>query len=412
MIEGIIKSSAGIDVHREIVVVTVLKEQSDGKVKKETRQYRTFRQELEKLAQWLDNEEVELAAMESTGVYWKTVYEEIEEVGIRAIIVNAQHIKKVPGRKTDIGDSEWIAELARCGLLRASFIPPKDLRQLRLLTRYRLRLVGCLRSEKNRLHKILDDCGIRLGCVVSDIDGVSAQQMIKSLILGNESVEEIVELAYGRLRNKKSELKLSLEAKISERHRDLLQRIEKHLRWLTEQVKEIDEKLVEAMMPYKEEWQLIQTIPGIDQISAAMLLAEIGTNMNQFGSKERLSSWVGICPGNNESAGKKKNSRICKGNKYVKSLLCEIANCANKTASQFKGYYKALAIRRGHKRAIVALAHKILEIIYTLLKKKTPYKDPNINYKALVVSRNAPRWIAALREFDYLPDDASLLAAS
>ncbi|MEW6737024.1 MAG: IS110 family transposase [Acidobacteriota bacterium] len=305
MIEGIVKSSAGLDVHREIVVCTLLKEDNTGNLNKQTRQYRTFRQELEKLAQWLDEEEVELAAMESTCVYWKAVYEALEEAAIKVIVVNAQHIKKVPGRKTDVGDSEWLAELARCGLLKASFIPPRDFRELRMLTRYRMKLSGYLSSEKNRLHKVLDDCGIRLGVVVSDIDGVSAREMISRLISGNSSVDEIAQLARGRLRNKAEELKLSLEGRISDRHRDLLKRIEGHIKWLSYQMREIDSQVVAAMQPYKEQWQLLQTIPGVDQISAAILLAEIGIDMSQFGSKERLSSWAGICPGNNESAGKK-----------------------------------------------------------------------------------------------------------
>jgi transposase len=284
----------------------VLKEESDGSLRKQTRQYSTFRKELAKLAHWLEQEEVELAVMESTGVYWKAVYEEIEEVGVKVIVVNALHVKKVPGRKTDVLDSEWLAELARCGLLRASFIPPKDLRELRLLTRYRKKLVGYLSGEKNRLHKVLDDCGIRLGNVVSDIDGVSAQQMIASLITGNKSAEEIAKQARGSLRKKEPELILSLEGRISDRHRDLLRRIEKHIKWLREQIAELDAQVVAAMEPYKQQWQLLQTIPGIDEIAAAMLLPEIGTDMKQFGSKERLSSWAGICPGNNESAGKKR----------------------------------------------------------------------------------------------------------
>lgn len=315
MIEPIIKCSAGLDVHRESVVCTVLKEQADGSVNKQTRSYSTFRHQLEQLAQWLEAEEVALAAMESTGVYWKAVYEEIEAVGIRVIVVNAQHIKKVPGRKTDVADSEWLAELARCGLLKASFIPPKDLRELRLLTRYRVKLSGYLSAQQNRLHKVLDDSGIRLGCVVSHIDGVYAQRMIESLIEGSKTPQEIAQqLALGRLRSKERAIELSLDGRLSDRHRYLLQRILSHMKWLQHELTEIDAQVVAAMQPYKKEWQLLQTIPGIDRIGAAILLAEIGTDMNQFGKKESLSRWAGLSPGNNESAGKK---RVAESRKVI-----------------------------------------------------------------------------------------------
>jgi transposase len=244
--------------------------------------------------------------MESTGVYWKAVYEEIEDVGVKVIVVNAQHIKRVPGRKTDVADSEWLAELARCGLLRASFIPPKDLRQLRLLTRYRMKMSGYLSSEQNRLHKVLDDGGIKLGSVVSNIDGVSAQRMIQSLIEGNKPPQEIAQLAVGQLRSKEQALALSLNGRLSDRHRDLLKRISRHIQWLNAEIADIDTQVVAAMQPYQQEWQLLQTLPGIDKISAAMLLAEIGVDMSQFGNKERISAWAGMSPGNNESAGKKR----------------------------------------------------------------------------------------------------------
>ena len=306
MIEPIVKCSAGLDVHRDIVVCTILKELSDGSLHKQTREYSTFRQQLKQLAQWLEENEVALAVMESTGIYWKAVYEEIEDVGVRVIVVNAQHIKKVPGRKTDVADSEWLAELARCGLLRASFIPPKDLRELRLLTRYRIKISGYLSSEKNRLHKVLDDSGIRLGSVVSHIDGVSAHRMIDSLIEGKKSPQEIAQLALGQLRSKERDLQLSLDGRLSDRHRDLLRRISRHIKWLNAEIADIDAQVVAAMQPYKQEWQLLQTLPGIDSIGAAMLLAEIGIDMSQFGNKERLCSWAGMSPGNNESAGKKK----------------------------------------------------------------------------------------------------------
>ena len=239
---------------------------------------------------------------------FRSVWDELEKAELKVYVVNARHVKNVPGRKTDVQDSEWLAELGRCGLLRPSFIPPADLRELRMLTRYRHKLSGYLAGEKNRLHKVLDSCGIRLGCVVSSIDGVSATRIIEALIEGSESPDEIANLAVGRLRSKKPQIKMALEGELSDRHRFLLERILRHIRWLEDQIREIDSQVVAAMKPHREQWQLIQTVPGFDTMSAAMLLAEIGSDMKRFGHKNRLCSWAGICPGNNESAGKKKTA--------------------------------------------------------------------------------------------------------
>ena len=397
MLETMVRCCAGLDVHRRQVVSTVIREGS-----KEAREYSTFHRELQELAHWLQREQVELAVMESTGIYWKAIYAALEEAGIETRVVNARHVKQVPGRKTDVQDSEWLAELARCGLLRSSFIPPRDLRELRLLTRYRRKLTGMLSAEKNRLHKVLDDAGIRLGCVVSDIDGISARAMVEALIRGGSTPEQMAEKALGRLQKKRDALQLALEGEISDRHRLVLKKILLHVKWLQRQIVTIDGQIVAAMKPYQEEWKLLQTIPGFDILSAAMLLAEIGVDMGRFAGRDRLCSWAGMCPGNQESAGKRKSGRTRKGNAYVRSLLCEAANSARKTQSQFQGLYKGLVIRRGHKRAIVAVGHKILQVVYVLLSRKEPYRDPEIDYEALVVHRNAPRWLDALHKYGYL----------
>jgi len=397
MLETMVRCCAGLDVHRRQVVSTVIREGS-----KEAREYSTFHRELQELAHWLQREQVELAVMESTGIYWKAIYAALEDAGIETRVVNARHVKQVPGRKTDVQDSEWLAELARCGLLRSSFIPPRDLRELRLLTRYRRKLTGMLSAEKNRLHKVLDDAGIRLGCVVSDIDGISARAMVEALIRGGSTPEQMAEKALGRLQKKREALQLALEGDISDRHRLVLKKILLHVKWLQRQIVTIDGQIVAAMKPYQEEWKLLQTIPGFDILSAAMLLAEIGVDMGRFAGRDRLCSWAGMCPGNQESAGKRKSGRTRKGNAYVRSLLCEAANSAKKTQSQFQGLYKGLVIRRGHKRAIVAVGHKILQVVYVLLSRKEPYRDPEIDYEALVVHRNAPRWLDALHKYGYL----------
>ncbi|MBF0103150.1 MAG: IS110 family transposase [Desulfobacterales bacterium] len=404
MIQAIAKRVAGLDVHQVMVMATLLYEDNQGEIKKETREYKTFPNDLKRLAIWLKQAEVELIVMESTGIYWKTVYEAMEDEELKSYVVNARFIKNVPGRKTDIMDSEWLAELGRCGLLRPSFIPPRDIRELRLLTRYRMKLMSIYGCEKNRLTKVLEASGIKLGCIVSDIDGVSARRMVEAILEGKEP-KDIAKLAIGKLKRKEQELIQALENyRLSGPSRFVLNEILSHIKWLEIRLDQIDEEVVSAMKPYEVEWQLLQTIPGINRISAAMLVSEIGVDMSCFKSKEHLSSWAGMCPGNNESAGKKKSGKTRKGNKYIGSLLCECANSTRNTTSQFKGMYQGLVIRRGHKRAIVALGHKLLEIIYVILKNKKPYKDPIVNYEEMAVKKNAPRWIQTLKKYGYISE--------
>ncbi len=405
IVEPIFNRSAGLDVHRKTVVGTILVEREDGSLYEETREFGTFFKNREELSNWLLRHEIELVVMESTSVYWKAIYEALERRGLKAYVVNARHVKQVPGRKTDVQDSQWLATLARYGLLRPSFIPPQGLRELRLLTRRWQKVQGILSGEKNRLHKVLDDAGIRLGVVVSDINGVSAQAIIDGLIR-RESPAKLIQYVRGRLKGKIPELLESLEGSLSDSHLFLLGQIRDHIRHLEQELSELWEIIQERMSPYQEQWKILQTIPGIDQVSSAILIAEIGVDMKRFGTMNRLASWAGMCPGNNESAGKRKSGRTRKGNCAVRQVLCEISNAARRTNSQFKGKYKGLVIRRGHKRAIIAIGHKILRIVFTLLKKKEPYRDPTVDYEAIVVQRNAPRWIQALKKFGYWPQDS------
>lgn len=402
MLDIIYESCAGIDVHKKSVTCTILAKGGDEQTRKVTKEFGTFYKELEQLALWLKDNNVDMAVMESTGVFWKALYRAIEEVGIPMTVVNAAHVKTISGNKTDRKDSSWLAELGRCGLLRASFIPPIDFRELRLVTRYRRKLGRYFAGEKNRLHKILDDCGIKLGSVVSDINGVSSRLIVKALIEGKNRPEQIAQLSRGRLRVNHKTLAMSLDGPISERHRFVLQQIHYHMEWIEQEMMQIDSLIYSAMEPYLEQWKLLQTIPGIDELSAAMLLTEIGTDMGRFGKKERFCSWAGVCPGNNESGGVKKSGRTRKANRYVRSVLCEIGHSAKKTKSQFKGLYQGLAIRRGAKRATIAVAHKICEIIFIVLSRKEPYRDPNVDYQSLVVTRNAPRWLASLTKYGFL----------
>ncbi len=399
---AIVKKCAGLDVHKMVVVATVQTEDDDGSITEKTRSFGTFRKHRNQLCRWLKKHDVELVIMESTGIYWKSIYQSLEKAVIQTFVVNARHVKQVPGRKTDVQDSQWLATLGRFGLLRPSFIPPQDLRELRMLTRQRQKLKGMLSAETNRLHKVLDDSGIRLGGVVSDINGVSAQEMISGLIAG-KSPQELVGCARGRLKSKATELFDSLDESLGERHRFLLHMIHDHIVFIKEEVRQIDAYIFDAMAPYKQQWEFLQTVPGIDKIGAAMLIVEIGVDMERFGSKENLASWAGMCPGNNESAGKRKSGKTRKGNRAIRRVLCEMANAAKRTNSQFKGKYQGLVIRRGHKRAIVAVGHKILRVVYSLLKNGRAYIDPEIDYESIVVKKNAPRWIQALKKFGHWP---------
>jgi transposase len=335
----------------------------------------------------------------------KSPYAALETLGIQAKVVNARHVKQVPGRKTDIGDAQWLAMLARAGLLRASFVPPARLRELRLIARSRQKLVGQLASEKNRLHKVLTDGGIRLGVVVSDIHGQSARAMVKALIQG-AAAHEVLPLASRRLKASREELFGALQGDLTDSHRFVLDELMRHVEELEARIARFDARLLEGLKEEHNTLALLQTLPGVDVIGAAMLLVEIGTDMSVFGDAARLASWVGICSGNHESAGKRQSGRTRKGNPYVRRLLCEFAHAASRTTCALQAKFQALVVRRGRKRAIIALAHKMLRIIFCMLLRGQPYRDSATDYQALVVKRNAPRWIKALRRYGFLPTAA------
>ncbi|USE39634.1 IS110 family transposase [Endozoicomonas sp. SCSIO W0465] len=339
--------------------------------------------------------------MESTGVYWKSIYASIISCNLNPWVVNARHVKNVPGRKTDTLDSQWLAHLAHCGLVRPSFVPHPDQEQLRLLTRRRDTLVKQMANEKNRLHKILDDSGIRLGGLISDINGKSGQRMVNALIDG-ESLQDIIKKADSRLKADRKQLMASMDEELSPSHRIVLTDIRDHIDFLSKQQDKLEEQILQGIEPWKEAWQILQTLPGVSEMSAATLIAEIGDDMGKFGGMKEIASWAGLCPGNNESAGKCKSGRTRKGNKMIKTILCEVANAAIKTKSQFKGKYQSLVIRRGHKRSLVAIAHKLIRVIYTLLKLRQPYIDPDTDYEGLMVRKNAARWLNKLVDYGYL----------
>jgi len=395
------KRVIGLDVHQAQITACALIEECDGLIRIEQRQFGTFKKDRRALAQWVVQLQPDEVVMESTGIYWKSPYAALEAAGIRAKVVNARHVKNVPGRKTDINDAQWLATLSRAGLLRASFIPPAKMRELRLIARQRQKLTGQLASEKNRLHKILADGGIRLGVVVSDVHGQSARAMIKALI-ANKMPQEVLKFASRRLKASREELFDALQGELTESHRFVLNELMQHIEEIEQRIARFDQRLLAGLESEHNWLVLLQTLPGVDLIGAAMLLVEIGNNMDAFGSADRLCSWVGICPGNNESAGKHKSGQTRKGNGYVRRLLCEFAHAASRTTSAFKAKFSSLIVRRGYKRSIVALGHKILRTIFFMFKRREHYRDSATDYEKLSVQRNAARWIKTLIQHGFI----------
>lgn len=392
----------GLDVHQAQISACAIIAHADGQVSIERRQFGTFKKDRRELALWARSLAPERVVMESTGIYWKSPFAALEAAGLQPFVVNSKHVKNVPGRKTDIGDAQWLATLARAGLLRNSFVPPAAMRELRLIARQRQKLTGLLASEKNRLHKILTDGGIRLGVVVSDVHGKSARAMIKALI-ENRPSHEVLDRAGRRLRASREQLFDAVQGELTDSHRFVLHELMTHIEEMEARIARFDQRLLDGLGAERQQLALLQTIPGIDLIGAAMLLVEIGTDMDAFGSSERLSSWTGLCPGNNESAGKRKRGKILKGNPYVRRLFCEFAQAASRSKSMFQSKFQALMVRRGHKRAIIAIAHKILRTIFVMLKRAEHYRDNCVDYEQLAAKRNAPRWIKTLIKFGYMP---------
>lgn len=374
--ELIVERGCGMDVHKETVVATV----SGIGIKPTTRTFSTFTSSLIELKEWLKSLGITHAAMESTGVYWKPVFNVLEE-DFEILLVNARHIKNVPGHKTDKKDSKWIAKLLLSGLLKGSFIPPKEIRELRDLFRYKRKLVGQISSEKNRLQKILEDANIKLSSVVSDTFGVSSTRIIEALLNGQNDIEELVKLCHGRLNSKKAELKEALVGKLTEHHKFMLRTIKKSIANIEDIVSEVEKQIDEQTKSYQIEMELLQTIPGVGKDTAIGIVAEIGVDMNVFPNEQHLASWAGMSPGNNESAGKKKSSRITHGDKYLKAILVEAGWAASRTKNTYlRSKYDSLVGRRGKKRALIALGHKILCASYFIIKNKECYKELGADY--------------------------------
>jgi transposase len=392
---------AALDVHQAKLTVCILREGTDGEAMVELREFGGFKRERREMARWVASYQPEVVVMESTGIYWKSPYGALEQVGIRPWVVNARHVKQVPGRKTDIGDAQWLAILARGGLLRGGFVPPANLRELRLISRQMQNMTGILAGEKNRLHKVLTDGGIRLGVVVSDIHGKSARAMVKGLLAG-ERPQQLLRYADHRLKATEQELLDALDGDLTAGHRFVIAEVLDRIEDLEARLTRFRRELLAGLQPQQPLLHALQTIPGVDEASAAMRLVEIGEDMGAFGSAGKLASWAGLCPGNNESAGKRKTGRTRKGNPYVRRILCEAANAASRTRCALAEKFKSILVRGGRKRAIVALAHKILKIVFIIIERGEYYRDATVDYEALSVARNAPRWLKMLRKHGYL----------
>jgi transposase len=377
MIPAVIERCAGIDVGKTFLTVCLLTGPADGEPKVETRKFGTFHADLEVLRLWLTEEQCTRVVMESTGCYWKPVFNILEE-SVAVCLTNGQDVKNRKGHKTDWNDCRWLAHLLRHGLIRASFIPPKPVRELRDLTRRRKQVLSNAGSERNRIHKVLEEANVKIGSVLADVFGVSGQLMLDALLEGKATVEEVANLARHTAPKKIPEIIQSLEGNRLDGHYRMLIRLSlEHLAFLEKQLQQIDAEILSRVQQpeFRQAFELLQTVPGVKQDGAASILAEIGPDMAQFPSEAHLSSWAGVCPGNNCTGGKAKPAKIPRGNRWLRTTLVECAWAASKKKDCFlKDRFWRLAAR-GKKRALVAIAHTVLVLLYRSLATGQPYQE-------------------------------------
>jgi len=373
--ETILNCCAGLDVPKESVEACVRRQQANRALQKQTRPWGTMTRDLQDMADWMAAQGVTHVAMESTGVYWKPIYNLLES-RFTVLLVNARHLKQVPGRKTDLRDCEGIAQLLQHGLLKGSFIPPCPQRELRDLTRHRTQLIEEKGRTLNRLHKVLEDAHIKLAAVASDIVGASGRAMLQALVEGEQDPLKLADLAQRKLRGKIPELGKALAGYVTEHHRFMLRLLWKQLMQQEELLVELESRIREQTRPYQEEMERRDAVPGVDQRVTEVLRAEVGTDLTPFPDDANLTSWAGVCPGNDVSAGKRRRRSITPGNHWLKRALVQAAWAASHTKNTYlAAHYRRLAGRRGKKRALVAVAHSILVIYYHMIKNGTPYSD-------------------------------------
>ena len=373
--EAIVERCAGLDVHQASVVACVLLGEPGRKPRKEIRTFATLTRDLEALRDWLKELGVTHVGMESTGVYWKPVHAILEGYFV-LIVGNAHHIKAVPGRKTDVKDAEWLADLVRHGLIKPSFVPPLAIRELRDLVRLRRSLAEARTTERNRTLKLLETANIKLASIASEVFGVSGMAMLKALVANKAAPAEMAELARGKLRGKREPLAHALEGRMSEHHRYVLTFHLRRLAAIEEDLRALDARIEERVQPFQAQRQLLQQIPGVDALIAATIIAEVGIDMSVFGNAMRLAAWAGVCPGNHESAGKRKGGKTTKGDRWLRVLLVQCAWAASRRkASYLQAQFRRLRARRGPKKAICAVAASILTAAYHMLRDGTFYQD-------------------------------------
>lgn len=374
--EVVIERACGMDVHKDSITACIITPEG-----KEIQTFSTKTVFLLQLVDWIKQHRCTHVAMESTSVYWKPIVNLIEAENLEFLVVNAQHMKAVPGRKTDVKDAEWIAKLLRHGLLKASYIPDREQRELRELVRYRRSIIEERARQLNRIQKVLEGANIKLGSVVSDVMGVSARDMLNAIADGEDDPEKLANFARRTMKKKKDELALALKGYINPHQRLMLKTILKHIDFLTEQIEMLDEEVAQRVRPFQEDVERLDSIPGIATRMAEQILAEIGTDIKkQFPSAAHMCSWAGLVPGHNESAGKRKSSKTKKGNKYLKSALIEAAHSVRGSKNYLGALYRRTAARKGKKRAGIVVAHAILRIAYYLLTRKEMYVDLGEDY--------------------------------
>ena len=381
--DRLIERCAGLDVHQKTLTACIRVPKEGGGRHQETRRFATTTHGVIVLGDWLASHGVTLVGMESTGVYWKPVYYLLED-RFECWLLNAQHMHNVPGRKTDVADAAWIAELVEHGLVRPSFVPPKPIRELRELTRYRRVLVEERARETQRLQRVLEDAGIKLTSVATDVLGVSSRAMLAALVGGERDTGVLAGLAKGRLRAKLPELREALEGRFGAHHRLLVSELLAHIDYIEEAIERVSEEVERQMAPFAREIELLDTIPGVNRRTAEVLIAEIGPDMSRFASSAHLASWAGMCPGNNESAGKHRSGRTRKGSPWLRTALVEAAQAASRTKDTYLSAQFARLRRRagrtGHKKAVVAVGHTLLVIAYHILDRHQGYEELGADY--------------------------------
>ncbi len=372
----VIERACGMDVHKDNITACIITPKG-----KEIQTFSTKTVFLLQLVDWVKQHSCTHVAMESTSVYWKPIVNLLEAEDIEFLVVNAQHMKAVPGRKTDVKDAEWIAKLLRHGLLKASYIPDRNQRELRELVRYRRSIIEERARQHNRIQKVLEGANIKLGSVVSDVLGVSSRDMLNAIAEGEEDPEKLANFARRTMKKKKDELMLALKGYINSHQRLMLKTILKHIDFLTEQIEMLDQEVAERVSTHKEDIERLDSIPGIATRMAEQILSEIGTNVKeQFPSAAHMCSWAGLVPGHNESAGKRKSAKTKKGNKYLRSALTEAAHSVRGSKNYLGALYRRTASRKGKKRAGIVVAHAMLRISYYLLTRKEMYVDLGEDY--------------------------------